>query len=151
MSLLEVIIQPNPILRQKCADVEKFDKDLEKLILDMYETMIENKGVGLAAPQIGVLKNLLVITFEERNLTLINPKIISAEGTTYDDESCLSCPDFSIHLERKDKLTIEAKNKKGKPITIKVKGFLARIVQHEMDHLNGILIIDKEPAKVESL
>jgi len=144
MSILTILTYPDPILAQTCSDVTRFDESLQKLIDDMFETMLERNGVGLAAPQVGLLQNLFVVQFEDRRLIAINPKIISFSGKTIDEEGCLSCPEANVKLERADKITLKCLNRKGKPITIKEKGFFSRIIQHESDHLSGIVILNKQ-------
>lgn len=149
MSILSVLTFPNPILKQKSVDIINFDKQLDQLIEDMFETMDHYNGVGLAAPQIGVLQNLVVIGYQKRRFALINPVIISAEDSSIDEEGCLSCPELTRVIERSDKIVVSATNKKGKKITLKEKGFIARIIQHEIDHLSGILIVEKIPVDLD--
>lgn len=148
MTVLEILTFPNPVLKQPCTDITQFDAKLEQLITDMFETMRQANGVGLAAPQIGLSQNLVVIGYEKKEIVLINPKLIFSEGTTVDEEGCLSCPGVTAIIARANRITVKAVNKKGRSITYKVQGYLARIMQHEMDHLIGTLIIDKEPLEI---
>jgi len=143
MSVLNIITHPNPLLKQVCSDITKIDNRITKLIDDMFDTMAYYNGVGLAAPQIGVLENIFVARYNNRSVALLNPTITQKEGSSWDDEGCLSIPGILRSVERAQKVTIQATNKNGKSITLKEKGFFARILQHEIDHLNGILILDK--------
>lgn len=143
MSVLNVLTYPDPVLKLIAATVDNFDERLLKLIQDMYDTLEVNRGVGLAAPQVGILEKIVVIKYEKRKLALINPEIVSREGTIVDIERCLSCPGQAVEMTRSEKITIKAKNKSGKEITLKEKGYIARIMQHEIDHLSGKLIADQ--------
>lgn len=140
--ILEVKIHPDPILRQICAPVTQFDKELLRTIDDMFDTMVEYRGIGLAAPQVGILQRILVLWYEDRKLTLINPEITSHKGTLTAEEGCLSLPHIRQPVTRHDKIVVTAQNKTGKKITLRERGIFSRIIQHEMDHLNGKMIID---------
>ncbi|HOK00448.1 MAG TPA: peptide deformylase [Candidatus Pacearchaeota archaeon] len=142
MALLEIKKYPDPILKKKSYEVEKITDEIKKLIEDMAETMKKNNGVGIAAPQVGVLKRIIVIETENGIVPFINPKIIkkSKEKETM-EEGCLSFPGVFLKIKRPKEVEIEALNKEGKKI--KAKGLLARILQHEIDHLDGILLIDR--------
>jgi len=142
MALLEIKKYPDPILKKKSYEVEKITNEIKKLIEDMAETMKKNNGVGIAAPQVGVLKRIIVIETENGIVPFINPKIIkkSKERETI-EEGCLSFPGVFLKIKRPKEVEIEALNKEGKKI--KAKGLLARILQHEIDHLDGILLIDR--------
>ena len=150
MSILPIIIYPNPLLKTVCEPVEKVTKEIQKILDDMAETMYAAPGVGLAAPQVGLKQRLLVVdaTWKEEEKTkalyqLINPKIIHREGDLQWEEGCLSIPGFLLMMDRSEKVTVEALDKKGKPITIEAHGLLAVCLQHEIDHIDGKLIIDK--------
>lgn len=150
MSILPIVIYPNPILKTACEPVEKVTKEIEKLLEEMAETMYAAPGIGLAAPQVSITKRLIVcdVTWKEeegvrRLYQLVNPKIVSREGTIEWEEGCLSIPGFLQVMERSGKVTVEALDKKGKPVTIDAQGLLAVCLQHEIDHLDGKLIIDK--------
>ncbi len=145
MAVLPVLIYPDPILRQQSVAVTLFDDALDTLIQDMLATMHAHKGVGLAAPQVGILQQVIVMEFEGKKMALINPEIIPMKGTTVEEEGCLSLPDTRVIIERADKIIVKAQNKKGQVIQIREKGYFSRIIQHETDHLKGILIIDKAP------
>ena len=136
----------NPVLEKPAAPVTEFDDDLKKLVADMFESMYEAKGVGLAAPQIGISKRLAVIdvTFKENpreKLVLANPEIIHTEGKQKQSEGCLSIPDFRENVTRANKVTIRAQDENGKWYEKTGEELLARAFLHETDHLNGKLYI----------
>ena len=141
--ILDVLIVPNPILKQKSARVVDFDSSLETLIHDMFDTMTEHHGVGLAAPQVGILQQVMVLWYNERKMALINPEIATMQGALITDEGCLSIPNVRFDVKRADRILVKAQNRKGKPITLREKGMTSRIIQHEHDHLHGILITDR--------
>ncbi len=152
MAIREIVKTPDPVLRRKAHRITNFDKDLQTLIDDMIETMRVAPGVGLAAPQVGVSERLIVIEYgddedEEKPKKLfavINPEIIEASEEMVDGiEACLSIPQLVGEVDRHEKITIRGYNRHGKPIKIKVKGWLARIFQHEIDHLEGVLFTDR--------
>ena len=132
------------VLRQKSEEVEDIDGEIQKVIEDMKEVLFEAKGLGLAAPQIGVLKRIfLAIHPENKNLiVVINPVIVEKSGKEIDMEGCLSFPDIYFSIPRAKKVVISGLDEKGREIEIEGNGLLARCFQHEIDHLNGILIID---------
>ncbi len=145
MALLEILKYPNPVLRKKTTAITDFDDGLKKLVADMAETMYAAPGVGLAAPQIGVSQQLVVIDItEDKNqlLVLINPEIINGEGSQIDEEGCLSVVDLSAKVKRFDKIKVQAKNLDGADIEFEAEEWFARVIQHELDHLKGILFID---------
>lgn len=131
------------ILRKKSKYVNKFDKRLEILLSDMAETMRDAKGVGLAAPQVGILKRVVVIDVGEGLIELVNPEIVSSEGEVVDVEGCLSVPGVLGEVARPAKVEVKAQDKEGNPINIKGEGLLARALCHEIDHLNGTVFVDK--------
>lgn len=146
MSVLKILTYPDPILRKKANPVEVIDGRIEKLVEDMAETMYAAPGIGLAAPQVG--ESLRVITLdatrEEKGLiVLINPEIISSEGECAEEEGCLSIPDFKEAIPRKKKILVKGLDTSGKERQIPAEGLLAIGFQHEIDHLDGILIIDR--------
>lgn len=143
VTVLPVLIYPDPILRQRAVDVTVFDVNLEKLVDDMFETMAHYKGIGLAAPQIGVLDRLFILGFEGQEVVFVNPKIVKSDGLTTNEEGCLSLPNVLLNVDRSETITVEATDIKGRPFTLTDSGMIAVIVQHEADHLEGILIIDK--------
>ncbi|MFC1617108.1 peptide deformylase, partial [Candidatus Margulisiibacteriota bacterium] len=123
--------------------VVNFDSSLQKLVQDMYETMAVNDGIGLAAVQVGILKNIIIASYQGKKITLINPKIEDSVGQITDEEGCLSCPHKMVKVERAEKIKVKGLNKNGQEITIEAAGFMARIIQHEIDHLDGVLILEK--------
>jgi len=138
--------QDNPILRQKAKEVKEITAEIKQLALDMIETLGANNGLGLAAPQVGQLLQIIIAKPEpdKEALVLINPQIKkTSRKKEVIEEGCLSLPDISIPVERPNKITVQGLNIDGQLIKIKAKGLLARIIQHEIDHLSGILIVDK--------
>ncbi|MDP4180205.1 MAG: peptide deformylase [Bacillota bacterium] len=131
------------VLRKKAKEVGVIDERIVTLAEDMAETMYNEDGVGLAAPQVGILKRMVVIDVGEGLLTLINPKITQEDGEEIDIEGCLSVPDVVGEVKRPFKVTVEAKNLKGEDFVIEGEGLLARALCHEIDHLNGVLFIDR--------
>ncbi len=155
MTLRKIVTLPDPVLRRKAHPVETFDKNLKTLIEDMLETMREAPGVGLAAPQIGLSERLIVVEYYKKEedeeieeapkkvWAVINPEIIkSSEETLLGVEGCLSIPGLVGEVERHAAIQVKGLNRHGKPIKIKAEGWLARIFQHEIDHLNGVLFPD---------
>lgn len=143
MALRNIRVDEDSILRKKSREVEEINERILTLIKDMKETMYEADGVGLAAPQVGILKRLVIIDVGEGPITLINPEIIEKEGSQTDYEGCLSLPGKQGKVTRPYKITAKALNEKGEKIEIKGEGLLARAICHEIDHLDGILFIDK--------
>ncbi|MFA5836262.1 MAG: peptide deformylase [Bellilinea sp.] len=153
MALREIVTVPNDVLRRKARKITEFDKDLQKTIDDMVETMREAPGVGLAAPQVGLLDRLVVVEYEEDDekedspkklYVVVNPEIISAsEETELGIEGCLSVPGLVGEVERSLEVVVRGQNRRGQPVKIKADGWLARIFQHEIDHLDGILYTDR--------
>jgi peptide deformylase len=151
MAILEVRKYPDDVLRQKSGPVEKDDKSLQRLIDDMIETMHASFGIGLAAPQVGVHKRLIVIDIshydEERDLlVLVNPEIAQAEELIDSEEGCLSVPEFTAHIKRAGRVIVKGLDRDGNSIELEATGILARALQHEIDHLDGVLIIDRMSA-----
>lgn len=148
MSVHEIIKYPNRILRQKTKTVTSFDDDLKKLVADMVETMYAAPGVGLAANQIGVSLQVAVIDVsrdkerKKENLVLVNPEIIDTEGYQIGEEGCLSIVDLSAKVKRYRKISVRALDIEGKAIEFEAEDHFARVIQHEVDHLNGLLFID---------
>jgi len=142
MALRPIRILGEPVLRRKAKDVERVDSYVIQLLNDMADTMYHNKGIGLAANQIGVLKKVVVIDVGEGLIKLVNPKIIRHEGKETCTEACLSVPNTVGEVERAVEVTVKAVDEKGKSFEISGKGLLARVFQHEIDHLYGRLYID---------
>ena len=153
MALKEIITVPNEVLRRKAHKITAFEKELQKTIDDMVETMREAPGVGLAAPQVGLLDRLIVVEYDEddeiedspkRLYVVVNPEIIKAsEETEMGIEGCLSIPGLVGEVERSLAVVIKGQNRRGQPLKFKAEGWLARIFQHEIDHLDGVLYTDK--------
>jgi len=152
MAIREIIKLPHKTLRRKAHKVEKFDADLRKLIKDMVETMRDEPGVGLAAPQINISQRLIVVEYAEDDNDPDSPTklfaVANPELTYMSDEKvagiegCLSVPNLVGEVERSQSVVVKGQNKYGKDITIEASGWLARIFQHEIDHLNGVLFVD---------
>jgi peptide deformylase len=134
----------DPVLRQKARPVGRIDKATQRLIDDMIETMRAAEGIGLAAPQIGVLERLFVAELDERVYVFINPQIVSlSQETEVAEEGCLSLPGYRGAVERPARATVRGKNRRGKIQTVEAEGLLARCFQHEIDHLDGVLFTDR--------
>jgi peptide deformylase len=148
MAILPIITLPDPLLRKVSTPVERVDSEILKLADDMLETMYDAPGVGLAAVQAGVLKRLVVLDVSDeddtpRPLTLINPEILkTSDNTRVHEEGCLSIPDFRLDIERPAIITVGYIDREGKKQELEADGLLATAIQHEVDHLNGKLIID---------
>ncbi len=143
MALRQIRLQDEPVLRKKCKEVKAFDEKLSELLGDMAETMYNSKGVGLAAPQVGILKRAVVIDVGEGLLELVNPAVIFSKGSQTDNEGCLSVPGMAGKVTRPEVVKVECFNKKGDKMIIEGEGLLARCLCHEIDHLDGILYTDK--------
>ena len=155
MAIREIVTHPAPVLRKKARKITDFGPELQLLIDDMVETMREAPGVGLAAPQVGVPLQLIVVEYSEKAeeegseeppklYTIVNPEIIRYSGDQeLGTEGCLSIPGFVGDVERPLAITLKGQNRRGKPLRLKADGWLARIFQHEVDHLNGVLFIDR--------
>ncbi len=169
MTIREIVTLPAEILRKKARKVTDFGPDLQTLIDDMVETMREAPGVGLAGPQVNVPLRVIVVEFGDEDdeevppklFSVVNPEIVRAsQDEIVGTEGCLSIPTVVGDVERSDAVTVKGQNRHGKLIKIKAKGWLARIFQHEIDHLDGILFVDRalrvwqpqvEPEEFESL
>jgi len=144
MSLLKVREIGDPVLRSKAKEIDEVNKKTLTLIDNMFDTMYEEDGVGLAAPQVGILKRIAVVDIREGNkITLINPEIIAEEGKAIMEEGCLSIPGETGDVIRAEKIKVRTLNKEGKEIEFEAEGFEARAIQHEIDHLDGVLFVDK--------
>ena len=147
MAIKKILTYPDPVLRQKVETVTSFDDSLKELARDLAETMYDAPGAGLAANQIGVCLRVVVIDIsqsedEKKPLVLVNPEIIEKEGCQIDEEGCLSVIDLTANVERFRKLQVRAQDLNGKTWEFPAEDFFARVIQHELDHLNGILFID---------
>lgn len=149
MSVLEIKKYPDKVLAQKAAPVTVIDRYLQRLIDDMLETMYAAPGIGLAAPQVGVSKRLIVIDIglreEERIplIVLINPEIVGNEGEIESEEGCLSIPGYLTAVKRAERVVVQGMNRDGLPVEVTGEGLLSRALQHEIDHLDGMLLIDR--------
>lgn len=141
---MDILTHPNPALRAPAADVDPKTDDLESLVKAMAGVMYAAPGIGIAAPQVGVLKRVIAFDLDEGLIALCNPVIVfNSEETEVDDEGCLSLPGISVPVERSVAVVCEALNLKGEPVRIEATDLAARMLQHETDHLNGLLIIDR--------
>jgi len=142
MSLLDIYVLGAPVLREETKVVDEVTDELRSLIDDMFETMYAAKGIGLAAPQIGRSERITVIDVDGRQLVLVNPEIVLAEGKEREEEGCLSIPDIYGDVDRAKRVVVRALDRDGKPFEIDAEDLLARCMQHEIDHLHGRLFID---------
>jgi peptide deformylase len=147
MAIRTIITLDHPkghMLREKAKKVTQFDAGLERLVRDMWETMRDAPGVGLAAPQIAVPLRVLVAEYEDEHCALVNPEIVKSDGEVLGTEGCLSIPGYvGENIRRAEKVVVKARNEKGTPVKITAEGWFARVLQHEIDHLNGILYTDR--------
>ena len=144
MAIRTIITTENPILRQKGKKVHRFDPSMQKLVDDMFETMHAANGVGLAAPQIALSIRVFVASFEEQKVAMFNPEIVKAEGEELGTEGCLSIPGYvGDNIRRATSVVVKGQDARGKPVKIKAEGWFARVLQHEIDHLDGILFLDR--------
>lgn len=139
-----IVKYPDPILREKAAPVHRINERLLNLLDDMAETMYKAEGVGLAAPQVGISKRVFVVDVGDEHglLEFINPEIIAREGEQIGPEGCLSIPGISGDVRRAQKVKVRALNRNGETFELEAEDYLARAIQHELDHLNGVLFID---------
>lgn len=148
MPPLRIRTYPDPVLKSKSIHVEKIDETIRDLLDDMAETMYLNNGIGLAAPQVGRNLRVIVVDAERgeggsRLLKLVNPRITRREGKTRSEEGCLSLPELTVEVERSEKVTVEAMLPEGESTTLEAEGLLAICLQHEIDHLDGVLLVDR--------
>jgi len=148
MAVLQIRHMGDPVLRKKAGPVSELTGEINKLIEDMTETMYLNQGLGLAANQVGVLKRVIVYDNVEAGYgmepqALINPEIVAAEGSVKDEEGCLSIPEVKDIVERSEKITVTGIDRSGRDVRIEADGLPARVIQHEIDHLDGILFVDR--------
>jgi peptide deformylase len=143
MAILSIHIAPDPVLRQKAKRVRSVDGSIHKLIADMIETMHAAPGVGLAAPQVGIPLRVIVIGLpEQEDIALINPQIVRRKGERVVNEGCLSVPGYIGQIKRAESVTVKGRDRSGKEVRIKAEELLSQALEHEIDHINGILYID---------
>ena len=143
MAILPIHVLGSGVLREQAAPVTEFDDELRRLVADMYETMDTALGVGLAANQVGVARRIAVIDADGHRFAMINPRIVTKGSSTAGaEEGCLSIPDLFGEVTRPEQVTFEAQDEHGKSFTLELSGLAARAVQHEIDHLDGIMFID---------
>ena len=155
MARRNILTGDEPRLRKKCREVTAFDARLHQLLDDMRETLLESGGVGLAAPQVGILRRAVLVIEtnveegeEEYIIELINPQIVSASGEQRGSEGCLSVPGRQGHVTRAAKIRVRAQDRNGQPFEEEADGLYARCIQHEIDHLDGVLYVDKMTEEV---
>lgn len=155
MAILDVVTYPQATLRKMSEPITEISQDIRDLIRDMRETMYSSRGIGLAAPQVGVNQKVIVVDVaiyqpEQKPFALINPEIVSGEGEVESTEGCLSVPDVLETIKRKEKVTVRGLNEEGEQVEIEATGMLAICLQHEIDHLNGTTIVERlSPIKRE--
>ncbi|EPY04198.1 peptide deformylase [Paenibacillus sp. E194] len=144
MALRIIVHEPDEVLHQIAKEVPKITPNIQKLLTDMADTMYHAEGVGLAAPQIGILKRVIVVDVGDEHglIEMVNPVILSAEGEQLGPEGCLSIPGINGDVLRHQKITVKGLDRNGREITIEAEDFLARAFQHEIDHLNGVLFTE---------
>jgi len=144
MSIRIIVKDPDPVLREKAKPVANVNDNIRKLLRDMAETMYDANGVGLAAPQIGISKRVIVVDVGDEHglIEMVNPEIIERDGEQLGPEGCLSIPGLSGDVLRARRVTVKGLDRDGKEIVVKAADFLARAFQHEVDHLNGVLFTD---------
>jgi len=146
MASMKIVSYPDPVLRTPAQEVEEIDDRLVQLVQDMIETMYANRGVGLAAPQVGVGEKLIVVNLTGEaadGLVLVNPRIVSHSGGVLEEEGCLSVPGITAKVRRPQRVTVEGYTLQGEAVKIEAEDLYARVLQHELDHLNGTLFVDK--------
>ncbi len=146
--MLEIVVYPDPVLTKVAAPVETFDEDLARLVAEMHQVMIRANGVGLAAPQVGISKQICIVDLSvgedpDQLFVLINPKIIESSGSQKGEEGCLSFPDIITVVDRPTQIKVQSHTLAGETAVVEAEGFLARAFCHEMDHLNGVLFTER--------
>jgi peptide deformylase len=152
MAILDIVLEGDRRLRQKAHKIRAVDNSIRRLAADMHETMLDAPGVGLAAPQVGIPLRLIVVHVPEgfanegdpaTTLTLVNPEIVKAQGRVFGYEGCLSIPGWTGEVPRAERITVKAMGLDNRPLKLKHEGWVARVLQHEIDHLDGILFLDR--------
>ena len=148
MALRNIVKMGDPLLKKVCRPVEKFDERLHQLLDDMWQTLHHAEGLGLAAPQVGILKRVCIVEWEDQTFELVNPKLVSSKGRCVDNEGCLSVEGFRGLVARPKEIDIEYFDRYGNKQTLHAEDYFARVFLHEMDHLDGILFADKMIKKI---
>ena len=149
--MLKIVYAPDPVLKEVCDPLSQVDDHHRELIKKMFEAMYKANGVGLAAPQVGIKKRIFILDSgareeEKKPLTMINPSLVSIDDKTVSyEEGCLSFPEHFAEIDRPDHLTVQYLDENNKKQTLTTDGFTSRIIQHELDHLNGVLFVDRLP------
>ncbi len=143
MSVRQLHVLGSPVLRQRAHEVARFDDGVKALVADLYDTMHAAKGVGLAANQIGVARRVAVAAADDQEVVLVNPVIVEADGEQVDEEGCLSIPEIFAEVARADRVVVETTGEDGRRRRVEGSGLFARAIQHEIDHLDGILFLDR--------
>jgi len=151
MISLTIKLYGDQVLRRKSQEVKEINEEIGKLIDNMARLMHRNKGLGLAAPQVGILKRVIVADVGDGLTSLVNPRIVWRQGRHIMSEGCLSIPGISLEIKRSQEVIVEGLNRDGEKIQLGAVGLLARVLQHEIDHLDGILIVDRVPKKTIKL
>ena len=151
MISLTIKLYGDQVLRRKSQEVKEINEEIGKLIDNMARLMHRNKGLGLAAPQVGILKRVIVADVGDGLTSLVNPRIVWRQGRHIMSEGCLSVPGISLEIKRSQEVIVEGLNRDGEKIQLGAVGLLARVLQHEIDHLDGILIVDRVPKKTIKL
>lgn len=142
MAIRKIVLVPDPILKEKAKAVTKFNPRLHKLLDDMADTMYDAPGVGLAAPQVGISKRVIVLDGGEGLIEVVNPVLEEMEGEQLGPEGCLSIPGLQGDVRRAERVRVRGQDRNGQPFEMVAEGYLARIFQHEVDHLNGVLFTE---------
>ena len=144
MSIRLIVKEPDPVLREVAKEVTKFNSNLKKILKDMAETMYDANGVGLAAPQIGISKRMIVVDVGDESglIEMVNPVILEREGEQVGPEGCLSIPNLNGDVLRADRIVVQGQDSDGHTFTVEATDYLSRAFQHEIDHLNGVLFTD---------
>lgn len=148
MAVYPIRIFPDPVLAMNAATVGEFDDDLQRLTDDMFETMYDAPGVGLAAPQIGISKRVFVADIGEGPFIMVNPEIVELNGKLKYEEGCLSVPGRYWNIKRADYAKATGRDLDGRPVTFEGDDLIGRVLQHEIDHLNGILLLERLPSRL---
>jgi len=151
MISLTIKLYGDQVLRRKSQEVKEINEEIGKLIDNMARLMHRNKGLGLAAPQVGILKRVIVADVGDGLTSLVNPRIVWRQGRHIMSEGCLSVPGISLEIKRSQEVIVEGLNRDGEKIQLGAVGLLARVLQHEIDHLDGVLIVDRVPKKTIKL